>query len=178
MNASISNAAPTAPGRGSAPPTRVQATVAALGRIGLDRYHVLAALGLLAVFLLYRFHIGAYLINDDEEGYLYAAWRISAGQVPYRDFITPQLPVFLYPGALLIALFGRSTELLRTESAALAVLAGGFTYLAGRRLFGPLAGLTAIALLLLQSDIFRVARAFRPEASMLMPTSHSAAGAT
>ena len=138
-----------------------------LRRLRLDRAHVAALLILAVVFVLYHHRIASWLIDGDEEGYLYAAWRISLGQLPYRDFVTPQLPAFLFPGALLIALFGRTTAVLRTWSVLLTLTAGGATYLTGRRLFGPAAGLAAMAVLLVLADVFIVARAFRPEATML-----------
>lgn len=128
----------------------------------------LPALAFLALMALAYWHrIDTWRIDDDEEGYLYAAWRISRGELPYRDFLTPQLPAFLFPGGLWIALFGPEAYVLRAWSAVLMLVAGFATYLSGRRLFGALGGLVAMAVLLLSDDIFPLARAWRPEATML-----------
>src|SRR5512136_2822752 len=70
-----------------------------------DLVWVAAFAGLAA---LYFWRLDAWLINDDEGSYLYAAWRISLGQLPYRDFLTPQLPAFLLPGGLLMHFLGPS----------------------------------------------------------------------
>ena len=136
-------------------------------RLRLDRWHVLALVCLAFLAWLYTQHLAAWLIDDDEEGYLYAAWRISQGDLPYRDFVTPQLPAFLYPGAALIGLFGRDPWVLRLWSCALTLVAAWATYLTGRRLFGPLAGIVALVTAFLVDDIFAIARAFRPESTML-----------
>jgi 4-amino-4-deoxy-L-arabinose transferase-like glycosyltransferase len=128
----------------------------------------LPALAFLALMALAYWHrIDTWHIDDDEEGYLYAAWRISRGELPYRDFLTPQLPAFLFPGGLWIALFGPEAIVLRAWSAVLMLIAGFATYLSGRRLFGAVGGLVAMVVLLLSDDIFPLARAWRPEATML-----------
>jgi hypothetical protein len=128
----------------------------------------LPALAFLALMALAYWHrIDTWRIDDDEEGYLYAAWRISRGELPYRDFLTPQLPAFLFPGGLAIALFGPQAAVLRAWSAVLMLVAGYATYLTGRRLYGPAAGLAALAVVLLSDDLFPLARAWRPEATML-----------
>lgn len=132
-----------------------------------DRHHV-AALALLAAFAaLYLYRIDGWLINDDEEGYLYAAWRISQGELPYRDFLTPQLPGFLFPGALIVKLAGRDPWAMRAWSTALVLAAAAATYLTGRKLYGGLAGLAALVMLLAEEEVFQIGRAYRPEATML-----------
>jgi hypothetical protein len=116
---------------------------------------------------MYLHRLDVWLINDDEEGYLYAAWRISQGELPYRDFLTPQLPAFLFPGALIVRLAGPDPWAMRAWSVALVLVTGLATYLTGRRLFGPVAGLAALVLCLTIDDVFAIGRAFRPEATML-----------
>src|SRR3990172_9514864 len=63
----------------------------------------------LAMAVYYLRGLERYLINDDEGSYLYAAWRISLGEVPYRDFLTPQLPAFLLGGGAMMAVAGPAT---------------------------------------------------------------------
>ena len=55
----------------------------------------------LALLLLmgYLFNLTGWRIHDDEGEYLYQLWRMTLGESPYRDFLTPQLPVFLYAGS-------------------------------------------------------------------------------
>ncbi len=133
----------------------------------VDRFHVAALLVIVCLAWAYLHRLDAWLINDDEESYLYAAWRISQGELPYRDFLTPQLPAFLFPGALMVKVFGRDPWMMRAWSVALTLVAGGATYLTGRKLFGPMAGLAALVLCLAMDDVFAIGRAFRPEATML-----------
>jgi len=132
-----------------------------------DRWDVLAAAVLALAAWLYLHRLDVWLIDDDEEGYLYAAWRISQGALPYQDFLTPQLPAFLFPGAAVVRLFGNDPWPMRAWSAALTLAAGGATYATGRRLFGPVAGVVALGLLLAIDDVFAIARVFRPESMML-----------
>lgn len=108
-----------------------------------------------------------WLAYDDEGGYLYAAWRISLGELPYRDFLTPQLPAFLYPGALILQLSDNSTLVARLAMTLLVLATALLTYLTVRRLWGGRAALLATILMLVHSESYWAARFFRPEAPML-----------
>ncbi len=132
------------------------------------RYGDLIAVALLIWGLFfYLNNIDGWLINDDEGSYLYAAWRISQGELPYRDFLTPQLPVFLYSGALLIKLFGPSVLALRTVSAWLSLLSVALLYLTARRLFRREVALIAALAFLMHPDLYLEGRVYRPEPYML-----------
>lgn len=138
------------------------------------RYANLIALAILILGLAYYlYHIDRWLAYDDEGGYLYAAWRISEGEMPYRDFLTPQLPLFLYPGALLLKVSGNSVLVLRAASALAVVLSALLLYLTVRRVFGARTALLAMAVFMVHRDVYWSARFFRPEAYMLL---YSAAG--
>jgi hypothetical protein len=129
----------------------------------------LIALTILIVGLAYYlYHIDRWLAYDDEGGYLYAAWRISEGEMPYRDFLTPKLPLFLYPGALLLKLSGNSVLALRAASALAVVLSALFLYLIARQIFGAGTALLALAVFMAHQDVYWSARFFRPEAYMLL----------
>jgi hypothetical protein len=104
---------------------------------------------------------------DDEGGYLYAAWRISLGEMPYRDFLTPQMPLFLYPGALALGLADLSLTAAQWSMTLYTLGALFLTYLTVRRIWGLGPALLAMPLLLLSGDMFWAARFFRPEAPML-----------
>ncbi len=144
-------------------------------REGVLRFSALIALAILVLGLAYYlYHIDRWLAYDDEGGYLYAAWRISEGEMPYRDFLTPKLPLFLYPGALLLKLSGDSIApalALRAASALAVVLSALFLYLIARRIFGAgTAGgcpALAMAVFMAHQDVYWSARFFRPEAYML-----------
>ncbi|MGQ9683502.1 MAG: ArnT family glycosyltransferase [Anaerolineae bacterium] len=128
---------------------------------------------LLVVFLL----LGAafflqsafrHFMYDDEGGYAYAAWRISLGEVPYRDLLTPQMPGFLYWGALIVRLFGRSFVALRIPSLAAMLGAACLLYAINRQVFGRAVALTSLGLFLVGTNVFHNARFYRPEAYMLL----------
>ncbi|MBC7234937.1 MAG: glycosyltransferase family 39 protein [Chloroflexi bacterium] len=122
---------------------------------------------LLAGTAYYTRRLTAWLAYDDEGGYLYAAWRISLGEVPYRDFLTPQLPVFLYPGALVLGLSNLSVAAARWSMTLYVLGALLLTFLTVRHLWGAWPALLTLALMAIQRDIFWAARFFRPEAPML-----------
>ena len=120
------------------------------------------------IVLYYSQQLTRWLAYDDEGGYLYAAWRISLGEMPYRDFLTPQMPVFLYPGALLLSVSDLSVYAARFASVALIAATGLICFAAVRRAWGAPAAVVTLMLLAVHRDIFWVARHFRPEASMLV----------
>src|SRR3990172_7195214 len=121
----------------------------------------------LAMAVYYLRGLERYLINDDEGSYLYAAWRISLGELPYRDFLTPQLPAFLLPGGLLMHLAGPAVWPARALAVFLTLATGVTVWATARRLFGPLVALLAGAALLLQPDVYLDCRTFRSEPFML-----------
>lgn len=126
----------------------------------------LAALAVAAFF--YARHLAGFLINDDEGSYLYAAWRISLGELPYRDFLTPQLPGFLMPAGWLMRWTGPEAWPLRALAASATLLAGVFTWKTARRLFGPAVAAGAAGLFLLQPMTYLFGRVFRSEPFMLL----------
>jgi hypothetical protein len=118
-------------------------------------------------FAYYSHRITKWLAYDDEGGYLYAAWRISLGELPYRDFLTPQLPVFLYPGALVLRIFSYSTLAGRLWATALTLATLALLFVTVRHVWGDLAAFATLPLALVQRELYWAARFFRPEASML-----------
>lgn len=135
----------------------------------VNRAYVLLALLLVLGAVLYLYHDFGYFLHDDEGGYAYATWRVSLGELPYRDFLTPQMPAFLYWGGLLVRLFGRSLVVLRLlGSMIMVLLAAGLLYAANREVFGPSVALLSTALFLVEPDACHNARLFRPEALMLV----------
>lgn len=128
---------------------------------------LIAALTLL-LLAAYLTNLTGWMIFDDEGEYLYQVWRMTAGELPYRDFLTPQLPVFLYAGTAVMSALGNSLLVMRVYSVALAFAAAILLFLAGRRHHGALAGGLALALFLTHPDVFRETRIFRNEPLFLL----------
>ncbi len=132
----------------------------------LDRYSIpVVAAGTVLVFIIvgYFYNLTGWRIYDDEGEYLYQVWRITEGSLPYRDFLTPQLPLFLFSGSTIMKLAGGSLVAMRTYSVLLAFGTAGFLLIIGRRFSGLLTGMLAAILFLLHSDVFRETRIFRNE---------------
>lgn len=127
---------------------------------------LLVVLVLLAGAALLSFNLMGTWINDDEGQYVYEAWRISLGEVPYRDFLTAQMPLFLYFGALVIWVAGPSLWALRATSVLVGVLTGGLIWLTGRRSFGPAVAIIALVPFFLNDTVLEVARVFRSDVYM------------
>jgi 4-amino-4-deoxy-L-arabinose transferase-like glycosyltransferase len=135
----------------------------------IERYSNLIAIAILVLGLaFYLYRIDQWFMHDDEGGYCYAAWRISEGEVPYRDFLTPQLPLFLYWGGVVVRLFGPSMVALRYVTVAATLLAAFFVYLTFRAVLGHRSALLSLPLFLMHKDVYFIARFFRPEAYMLL----------
>ncbi len=118
--------------------------------------------------LYYGHRLTTWQAYDDEGGYLYASWRISLGEVPYRDFLTPQLPVFLYPGSLVLRLTDFSVLAARLSMLLMTLAAVALMGASVRRIWGPVPALLAMVLAIAQADFFWTARFYRPEAPMLV----------
>jgi len=129
---------------------------------------LVAAAVLAAVAAFYLQGLTAWLVNDDEGSYLYAAWRISLGELPYRDFLTPQLPAFLIPGGALMRAFGPDAWPARAAAVVAVLAAGAAWWAVARRLLGPGVALVGALAFLLHPDVYAACRTFRPEPFMLL----------
>ncbi len=118
--------------------------------------------------LLYLQQSFQYFMYDDEGTFTYAAWRVSAGEIPYKDFFTSQMPAFLYWGGLLVRLFGRTFVPLRLASMVATLAAAYLLYAINRELLGPRVAIVSAGLFLLEPNIFHNARFFESEAYMVM----------
>ncbi len=138
----------------------VQATVAA--------HADLLAFGILLVALAgYLFNLGGWLITDDEGSYFYQSWRVSLGELPYRDFLTPQLPLFLGAGGLVQRVVGVGPVPLRVVSVLLVMGAAWAFYRVLRRYTAPALALAGMVGFLAFPDVYAVGRVYRPEPYML-----------
>ena len=131
------------------------------------RADIFFSVGFLALGLVYFYGLTSNLINDDEGSYLYAAWRISLGELPYRDFLTPQLPGFLLPGGLLMKVVGPAVWPARALAVATVLGAALFLWRTARHLFGPLVAALASLAFLMHPLVYQYARVYRSEPFML-----------
>jgi 4-amino-4-deoxy-L-arabinose transferase-like glycosyltransferase len=134
----------------------------------LERHsHALAAAILLLALIGYLYNLDSWRMYDDEGGYLYAAWRISEGEMPYRDFLTPQAPVFLYIGGAVMRLIGPSAIGLRLVTIGAMLLTAWLFYLVVKDTINPPIALLSLVVFLLHNNVYYMARFFRSEAYMV-----------
>ncbi|GAB4569447.1 MAG: hypothetical protein Kow0047_22700 [Anaerolineae bacterium] len=116
----------------------------------------------------YSHNIVAFRLSEDEGQYLYDAWRISEGDQPYRDFVTAQMPAFLYLGATLQRIAGATWVPLRIASIAATMLAAIFVMSIGTAVDSRLTGILAAAAFLAHDQVFAIARIWRSDPYMLL----------
>jgi 4-amino-4-deoxy-L-arabinose transferase-like glycosyltransferase len=128
------------------------------------------ALLLIALALVMGFtNLDGYLMNNDEETYLYGAWRVSLGEIPYADFLTVQTPLSFYLAAGLFKVFGPSVWWARALSYLLVLGATLFIYGTARKIFRfeRLYALAAGAVFLFSKHVYFLGRSFMPDCAML-----------
>jgi hypothetical protein len=131
------------------------------------KYHLIAVLILMIIGALYFYNIGGWLIEDDEGTDLYEIWRISEGDVPGKDVITEQPPVFLLGGVGLGLLSDFNVAVLRGASVTLVLGSAWLVFLLGRDVWSPRVGLMGMFVYLLNQQVYRQSRLFRPDPWML-----------
>jgi hypothetical protein len=104
----------------------------------------LAAALLAVLFVVAVAQIWARPVDRDEGFWLYTSWRFAEGDLPYRDFALPHMPLasLYYAGAAKI--FGPSLYALRGMNVALFALSAAFLGLAVARRFGRQASFFAV----------------------------------
>jgi 4-amino-4-deoxy-L-arabinose transferase-like glycosyltransferase len=127
-----------------------------------------AGLILLALFMGF-YNLDGYLMNNDEETYLYGAWRVSLGEVPYRDFLIVQTPLSFYLAAALFKAFGPSVWWVRALSYAFMLGTAFLLYQASKKIFkfNDRLSLLVGAVFLFTKHIYFLGRTFMPDCSML-----------
>ncbi|MGQ9630361.1 MAG: ArnT family glycosyltransferase [bacterium] len=124
----------------------------------------LLAIGVLIAFI----NIDGLLVNDDEGIYLYSAWRMGLGEVPYRDFFNSQPPLSFALMGLLFRIFGPSISLARGFTALLVVASSALLYAIARDATGfKLAGVLAVSLYLFNPEVSNNSRFFIPDFYMI-----------
>jgi 4-amino-4-deoxy-L-arabinose transferase-like glycosyltransferase len=140
-------------------------TTAAAGR----RTAVLAIVLIAFALFMGFYNLDGYLMNNDEETYLYGAWRVSLGEVPYADFLTVQTPLSFYLGAAVFKVFGPSVWAARALSYLLILGAALFVYGAARKIlrFDRIYALAAGSIFLFSKHVYFLGRSFMPDCAML-----------
>jgi len=122
-----------------------------------------------AAFVLGFLNLAGFLMNDDEGNYLYAAWRVSLGDVPYRDFTVVQTPLGFYLGAAVFKMFGPTVAAARALSVAFMLGTAVLLYAAARSCFHLERGyaLAAAGIFFLNKHVFYLGRSFMPDVPMI-----------
>jgi 4-amino-4-deoxy-L-arabinose transferase-like glycosyltransferase len=124
--------------------------------------------------VLYLYNLNGWPLEDDENKYIYAAWRVAENEVPGRDFLIAQPPPFLYAGAIIVRLCSgpslRTLAVLRGLSVAAILLASVFVCLTAKTVWNARVGWLAMVIFLLNSQVFINGRLFRPDTLMLIFT--------
>jgi 4-amino-4-deoxy-L-arabinose transferase-like glycosyltransferase len=120
---------------------------------------------LIFILFLYAYNLAGWLIHDDEGGYLYQAWRMSEGGVPYRDFYSPKEPLFLFTGFVIFKFLGPGIFWIRMFSVFVTIFTSYLIFLIGKRIYNSnkIAVISLIAYLALPVVVFQ-ARFYRPDA--------------
>ncbi len=132
--------------------------------------NILIPIALTALVLFMGFYnLGGDRMNDDEGAYLYASWRVSLGEIPYRDFFIVQMPLSFYMAGGLFRLFGPEVWWARAASFLLVIGAGFLIYAAAIRFFGfgRNLSLAMAGLFVLTKHIYFLGRIFMPDVLML-----------
>ena len=112
----------------------------------LNAKKIMTALLLAALFVLAAAQIWCRPIDRDEGFWLYTSWRLAEGEMPYRDFALPHLPLAPLYYAAAIKFFGPSLYALRAVNVALFVASALALGLAAGRRFGAREGVLAAVL--------------------------------
>jgi len=125
---------------------------------------LLVFLILLGILIPYVYNLTGWLIHDDEGNYLYQAWRMTEGEIPYKDFYVPEGPLFLFTGYLIFKVFGPLVIWARMFSAVATLLTGYLIFLIGRRIYGYGVGLAGLVSYLILPVVYFQARLYRSDA--------------
>jgi 4-amino-4-deoxy-L-arabinose transferase-like glycosyltransferase len=140
----------------------------------LSKVNALPLLILVLTALFFSYNLGGVWINDDEGQYQYEAWRVRAGDIPYRDFMTAQMPLFLYTGGALqgvaesLGIAGAYGMALRMATVAAGVLATIALWRLGRRALGSTAAALALIPFAVNDSVYEVVRVYRSDPYMML----------
>lgn len=127
---------------------------------------LIIALAIVLIFFafLYGYNLDGWLFNDDEGSFLYQAWRVSMGDVPYRDFLTSHWPLFLHTGGLWVKLWGADILALRYLTIGLMLATSVVVFMLAKSVLSLRESLLSMVIFLLNPQIFEYGRLYHPEA--------------
>jgi 4-amino-4-deoxy-L-arabinose transferase-like glycosyltransferase len=99
-----------------------------------------------ALFVIAVAQIWSRPVDRDEGFWLYTSWRFAEGELPYRDFALPHLPLASVYYAAAVKIFGVSLYALRGLNVALFAASAAFLGAAAARRFGEKASFFAVLL--------------------------------
>ncbi|MFQ6083541.1 MAG: ArnT family glycosyltransferase [Candidatus Aminicenantia bacterium] len=132
-------------------------------------FYFLLFLFSLSAFLVGFVNLDGWLINDDEGVYLYSAWRISLGEIPYQDFFLSQTPLSFYLTGFLFKLFTPSVSLARGICYLLFLITAFFIYLISRKIFhlNKFLSLMSGVIFIFTKNINLLGKTFMPDCFMI-----------
>ncbi len=107
-------------------------------------------------------------VHDDEGIYLYSAWRVSEGEIPYRDFFDPQAPLSHLLLGYIFRITGPSLLVARLGSALAMSLATILIYMIGKTILNRICAVVSSALFIFHPLTFSQGRLFMPESFMIL----------
>jgi len=125
---------------------------------------------LFSLYLLLGFYnLSGWLINDDEGLYLYSAWRVSLGEITYRDFFVSQTPLSFYFTGFLFKIFSPDVGWARGICYLLFLAIAFFIYLISKEIFklNKYLSLLNAAVFIFTKNINFLGKTFMPDCFML-----------
>jgi hypothetical protein len=125
---------------------------------------------LFSLYLLLGFYnLSGWLINDDEGLYLYSAWRVSLGEITYRDFFVSQTPLSFYFTGFLFKIFSPDVGWARGMCYLLFLVIAFFIYLISKEIFklNKYLSLLNAAVFIFTKNINFLGKTFMPDCFML-----------
>jgi len=135
-----------------------------------DSFFYFLVLFLFSLSLLLGFYnLSGWLINDDEGLYLYSAWRVSLGEITYRDFFVSQTPLSFYFTGFLFKIFSPDVGWARGICYLLFLVIAFFIYLISKEILklNKYFSLLNAAVFIFTKNINFLGKTFMPDCFML-----------
>lgn len=103
------------------------------------------------------------LLWDDEGIFMYQAWRLVSGDLPYKDLFLADTPMSQYLLGVAFKVFGVGPTQARAFVAVTGAVCVFLVYLIGKEAYGHWTGILAATLFSFDPIVFDAARSFRPD---------------
>ena len=94
-------------------------------------------------------------INHDEGNYLYCSWRVSEGEVPYKDFFDHHISGSFFLIGGFFNIFGASLFVARALMVMVSVITAIFVYLIAKKIINKYIAFSVIILLIFLQPVFK-----------------------